>query len=255
MDVSTYSGFRARLHTPGAVSAAMMIIPDPVVATILGFSGFDCVMLDAEHGQYTLSSMQACVEALKATPASIVVRTASAQKPDIQHYLDVGVDGILVPHVETASETKNVVEAARYPPEGTRGIGAVRSNRYGLDFGVPLEDVNARVAVLVIIESRRGIENANEIASVPGLDGIIVGVTDLAADLGVRGQPDQPEFLAGLEAVVRSGIANSLKVGTPGQAIVPQDSSLNLCCTDVGELARGARAALEQVRSEVYDSR
>jgi len=246
--METLSGFRARLHRPGAVAAAMMAIPHPAIGSILGSSGFDCVMLDAEHGPFTLSLVQGCLEALKATPAAGVVRTGSADKTEIQQYLDVGADGLLVPHVESADEAAAIVRAARYPPEGARGIGFVRANRYGLDFAAPLSEVNARVAVMVIIESGRGVENAAEIAAVPGLDGVIIGPTDLAADLGVLEQPDDSILRDCVTSVVSAATAAGLKVGAPGWAVADPDSVVNVCFADLSALAEGAQAALEHAR-------
>lgn len=229
----------------------MMVIPDPAVASILGFSGVDFVIIDAEHGPFTLTSMRLCIEALKATPAGIVVRTASAERVEIQSYLDLGADGVLVPHVENGEEVESIVRAVRYPPDGRRGLGPVRANRYGLDFAEYLGAANSSIALMVIIESGRGVDNAAEIAAVQGLDGIMIGPTDLAADLGVSGESDYVRVQQAIDRVIRCSLDAGLKIGahTEAPSAEEHDAMLVLCFTDATGLAGAAESAVEQARN------
>jgi 4-hydroxy-2-oxoheptanedioate aldolase len=233
-----------------------MVIPDPAVASILGESGVDFVVIDAEHGAFTVSSLRSSIEALKNTPASAVVRTASQHSVEIQQLLDLGADGVLVPHVGSASEASSVVRASRYPPEGGRGIGAVRANRYGLDIDAYVQGANASVAVMVIIEDRRGVDHSAEIAAVPGLDGIVIGPSDLAADLGVWGKSANPTLQQAVDTVVASTLAAGLKVCSWSEARTPEegDSMLVGCVTDAPALASAARSALEEARARSYSA-
>jgi 2-keto-3-deoxy-L-rhamnonate aldolase RhmA len=228
-----------------------MMIPEPAIASILGDSGVDFVVIDAEHGPYTLSSMRSCVEALKATPASIVVRTASANRVEIQQLLDLGVDGVLVPHIASAEEAASIVRAARYPPEGTRGMGgAVRATRYGLDAAAYFEHANASIVVMALIENARGVQNSAQIAAISGLDGIVVGPGDLSADLGVVGQPDHPKLREAIDSVFACTLAAGLRIGAPSGApsFAEHESMLVYAFTDATALASAVRAALEHVR-------
>jgi len=249
--VSGFTGLRARFHEPGPLFSALMMIPEPAIGSILGWSGLDYVMLDAEHGPYTLASLRACAEAIHATPAAVVVRTASQDAVEIQQLLDLGADGVLVPRIGSAEEAAAVVRAARYPPEGRRGVGgAVRATRYGLDALSYLGGANTSVAALAIIETRCGVANAAEIAAVPGLDGILVGPTDLSADLGVPGVLDHPPVLAAFDTVLDCALAAGLKVGGRAEprSAAERESTLAYCFTDTLDVAAAAAAAVENAR-------
>ena len=167
------SGLRAKLHTPGPLYHAQMLIPQPAIASILASCGFDFLMLDVEHGPFTRSTLRACVDACAATTTATVARIASSSETEIGRLLDLGLDGVVVPKIESAAQAESVVRAARYAPEGTRRIGSGSALRTQSD----LVRENGRVAVIAMIESRLGAENVDEIVANPGLDGILMGRT------------------------------------------------------------------------------
>src|SRR5579871_4331060 len=179
----TLAGLRRLLHDPGPVHSAILAIPDAGVAGILGHSGFDYVVIDAEHAPFTLESMRGCVDALAASPAASVIRVAANDPVHVKQALDLGADGVQVPTVHDAGGAAAAVSAARYSPEGTRGVGLGHASRYGANAQEYLASANARIAVIAMIESARGVENASEIAATPGLDGVVIGPFDLSADL------------------------------------------------------------------------
>jgi 4-hydroxy-2-oxoheptanedioate aldolase len=251
--MSSFTGLRARLHTPGPLFWALMVIPEPAIASILGFSGVDYVLIDAEHGPFTLSSLRPCIDALKATPASIVIRTASSRHVEIQQLLDLGADGVLAPHIESAEEAASVVKAARYPPDGARGLGeGIRATRYGLDEEAYWRDANRSVAVMVIVESRLGVEHASEIIGVPGLDAIYVGPGDLAADLGVLGEPESELLDRSIDSVVGETLDVGLKVFARPQprSAAEHESMLIYCFTDAMVFTAAVGDAVERARTE-----
>jgi 2-keto-3-deoxy-L-rhamnonate aldolase RhmA len=228
-----------------------MLLPEPAIASILGSSGFDYVMVDVEHGPFTLSSLRACVEAFKATSTAVVVRTASQDEVEIKQVLDLGVDGVMAPRVESAEEAAAVVSAARYPPEGRRGLSrAVRAARYGLDGISYPQGANASIVVLAIIESARGVENVDEIVAVPGLDGIMIGGDDLSADLGLFGRPDDGRLSDAIDTIVRAALRAGLrlpKIGAAAQS-AGEGRWLVPCFLDAMGLAGAAREALDRAR-------
>ncbi|HEU4599684.1 MAG TPA: aldolase/citrate lyase family protein [Solirubrobacterales bacterium] len=246
------TGFRKRLREPGPLFFSIAVVPEPVTASILGHSGVDYVMLDAEHAPFTLASLHACVTALKLTPTSVIVRTSSADPVQMAQMADLGVDGVLAPHIETAEEAAAVVRAIRFPPEGGRGIGeGMLSTRYGLDEDVFVSRANAGIAAMVILESKRGIENAAEIAAVPGIDAIFVGSADLSGDLGVPGEYRHPEVLAGVDVAVEQAVAAGLKVFglSAPRTDAERNAGLVCCATDAIALTAAAAAGLEQARA------
>jgi 2-dehydro-3-deoxyglucarate aldolase/4-hydroxy-2-oxoheptanedioate aldolase len=251
--MTALTGLRARFHEPGSLYSAQMLLPEPAVATILGSAGFDYVMVDAEHGPFTLASLRSCVEAFRSTSAAVVVRTASQSEVEIKQCLDLGIDGVMTPRVESAEEAAAVISAARYPPEGTRGLSrAVRAARYGLDGATYAGGANASIAVLAIVESARGVENVEEIVAVPGLDGVMVGGDDLSADLGLLGRPDDGRLLEAIDIVVRSALAAGVKVlkaGSEAESPAHCDSWIVHCFLDAIGLADAARQALDGARA------
>ena len=240
------AGLREVLGRPGPVYSAILTIPDPGVASILGWSGFDYVVIDAEHAPFTLESMRSCVDALAASPAAAVIRVAANDSSHLKQALDLGVDGVQVPSVGDAAAAADAVSASRYSPVGARGVGMGHATRYGSNLEDYLSGANARVAVLAMIEDRAGVENAAEIARVEGLDGVVIGPFDLSADLGLIGQIDHPTVQAAFDHVIESCVAAGTKVGTLGdvKALARRGVTLFTCFADGSALGASARKAV-----------
>jgi 2-keto-3-deoxy-L-rhamnonate aldolase RhmA len=180
-----YRGLRGTLRGPGPVFCGFVSFPDPGVAAILGWAGFDFVLLDLEHGPFSQPAARSCVDALATTPAKTVIRVADNDPTLIKLALDLGVDGVWVPMVSDAAGARAAVQASRYSPEGSRGLGAGHATRYGTNLPDYFAEANAKTAVIATIETGAGVENAAEIARVDGLDAIVVGPGDLSVDLGI----------------------------------------------------------------------
>jgi 2-dehydro-3-deoxyglucarate aldolase/4-hydroxy-2-oxoheptanedioate aldolase len=248
------TGFRRRLHSGDLLVGALLSIPDPAVATILGRSGFDFVIADAEHGPFDLTSLRACVEALEPTPAATLVRAAANDPVLIKQTLELGIDGIQLPSVSSAAEAEAAVRAARFAPEGARGVGLGRASGYGADLSSFVIEANARTAVLVMIETGAGVENAAEIAAVPGLDGIVIGQFDLSADLGAIGDTAAPAVVEAVGLVVERALAAGVEVGTAcsaaeAPALAARGLRVLTVFADVLALAAAARNSVELARS------
>jgi len=237
------AGLRKLLSDPGPVYNAILTIPDPGVAGILGWSGFDYVVIDAEHAPFTLESMRACVDALAASPAASVIRVATNDPTHLKQALDLGVDGVQVPTVSDADQAAAAVRASRYSPEGNRGVGLGHAARYGSNIEEYLATANSRVAVLAMIEDRSGVEHAAEIAAVEGLDGVVIGPFDLSADLGLLGQLEHPTVQAAFNHVIESCVAAGTKVGSLGEVATLARLGVTLftCFVDGSALGAGAR--------------
>ncbi|BDZ38164.1 4-hydroxy-2-oxovalerate aldolase [Microbacterium suwonense] len=217
------TGFRALFHAPGPLDSQYLSSSDPAIASIVGQSGTDYVILDAEHSVYSLATLRGCIDAVAQTPARCVVRIADDSPTLIKQILDLGVDGIQVPNVSTADQAERIVKAAKYPPEGIRGIGGGRASGYGPRMNQSVSTANSSVAIIVMIESAEGIRNAADIAAVPGIDGLSVGPHDLALDLGIPMNPQHPKLLDAFHTLVAAGRASEKKVGVVcGLEDVPQ---------------------------------
>lgn len=131
----------------------------------------------------------------------------------IKRILDLGADGIVVPMVTTASDVVQAVSASRYPPEGIRGFGPRRPSRYGRFFQEYINGPAKEIIVLVQIEHIKGVENLDEILSVCGLDGILIGSQDLSGSMGLLGEPDHHKMLKTIETVIKTSRAKKVPVG------------------------------------------
>jgi 4-hydroxy-2-oxoheptanedioate aldolase len=250
------AGLRRRLRAPEPLVGAILSLPEPGVATILGASGFDYVVVDAEHGPFTLETLRGVVEALAATPAHTIVRVAANDPTIIKQTLELGVDGIQVPGVGSGAEAAAAVRAVRYAPEGERGIGVGRSTRYGIDLPGYLHEANASIATLVMIEDAAGVEHIGDIAATPGLDAIIVGPLDLSAGLGVIGETGHPKVQAAIGRIVEAGRTAGVPVGLGGppsemRALAEAGSHVTLVFFDALDIAAAARGAVEAARASL----
>lgn len=193
-------------------------LSDPAVAEIAGGGGFEFVVVDTEHTPLGLETVADCLRAVDAADPTVdsVVRVPWNDPIRIKRLLDLGPDGLLVPMVDTAAEAREAVAAARYPPEGVRGVAAARAADYGRNFEEYVEEEHRNLSVVVQIESGTAVENATDIASVDGVDGLFVGPADLSAALGVFAEWTDAEFLAAIESVLAAGDDAGVPVGTLG---------------------------------------
>lgn len=185
-------------------------IADPQIVEIIGLAGFDAAFIDMEHTTFDLHDVQACVIAAELVGITPIVRTPGFDPALILRLLDMGVQGIQVPHVSDPQTAREAVAAVRYPPEGERGMAA---GSRAADFGrVPIIEHMARsnreILLACMIEDTAAVERIEEIAAVPGVDLLAVGPSDLSRSLGVSGQPDHPRLVAAIDrirAAVKTG--------------------------------------------------
>jgi len=210
----THNAFKAGLARGEAQIGLWLSLADAYVAEMIATTGFDWLLIDAEHAPNDLRSVLAQLQALAPYPVSAVVRPVQGDTALIKQYLDAGVQSLLVPMVHSAEQAAAVVAATRYAPRGTRGLGSqmARVSRWSRVDGY-IEHAHDEVCVLVQAESKEAIANLAAIAAVDGVDGVFFGPADLSASMGYLGQPRHPEVLAAIDA----GIATVLAAGkAPG---------------------------------------
>lgn len=201
-------------------------------AEICAGAGFDWLLIDGEHAPLDLPGVLAQLQAIAGYPTTrAVARVPSDDAVTIKQYLDLGVESLLVPMVESAAQTAAMVGACRYPPAGRRGIGGARAARWGRRPNYVREADDA-LCILVQVESRQGLEALDEIAAVDGVDGVFIGPSDLAAALGWPGQPSHGAVqAAALDAFARIRAAGK----APG--ILTRDEALARHYLEHGALA------------------
>jgi 4-hydroxy-2-oxoheptanedioate aldolase len=209
------NAIKAALNRGETQNGLWLTLASGAVAEIAGKAGFDWCLIDAEHGPNTLTTIQTQLQALAGTPAQAVVRVPSGEDWILKQVLDIGVQTVVVPMVDTPEQAAKVAASVRYPGQGTRGMGArlARASGYGeiVDY---VSSANEQIFLFVQIESAQAVENVDAIAATPGVDGIFVGPADLSADMGYVGQMDAPEVIAAIDHVYARAKAAGKAIGT-----------------------------------------
>ena len=219
-----------------------------VPAEVIARAGFDWILIDTEHAPNELPMVLRQLQAMAGGTAAPVVRPAWNDLVLIKRLLDVGAQNLLVPYVQTVEEARAAVVAVRYPPQGSRGVAVLhRANGYGR-----VKDYQARaneeICLIVQVETRAALRNLEAIAAVDGVDGLFIGPSDLAADMGHLGDNGHPE----VRDAVEDAVHRIQRAGKAAGILAPLEQEarhwLALGCTvvavgsDLGLLARSSEA-------------
>ena len=186
-------------------------IPASVTAELAAVAGYDYVCIDLQHGlsdEWTMVSMLQATVAAGATP---IVRPTWNEPGLIMRALDLGASGVIVPLVSSRAEAERAVEACRYPPVGTRSYGPSRAELV-VGSSAP-EELAAAALCFVMIETRGGLEQVEEIAATPGLDGLYIGPSDLSLAIGLTPGRGGPELEQAIARVLEAAHAHGLIAG------------------------------------------
>ncbi|MFM7119578.1 MAG: HpcH/HpaI aldolase family protein [Gammaproteobacteria bacterium] len=162
---------------------AWLSLANTHTAELLAHAGFDWICVDLQHGLLDYGDLRHMLPAISGTPTTPLVRVAGNNPAEIMKVLDAGAMGVIVPLVNNRAEAAAAVAACRYPPDGMRSFGPVRAALYG-GRGYAAE-ANDQIACIVMIETKEGIANLEEIVTTPGLGGVYIGPSDLAFALGL----------------------------------------------------------------------
>ena len=177
----------------------------PALAEIAARAGFDWVAVDLEHSSITIRECEDLIRVLDLAGTTPLVRL-TANDPDlIKRVMDSGARGVIVPSVSTPEEAQVAVEAVHYPPRGRRGVGLARAHAYGADFAGYLKRLEREAVVVAMIENAQGVENAEHILAVPGIDAYLLGPYDMSASLGVAGKISHPKVENAIASVRAAG--------------------------------------------------
>jgi 4-hydroxy-2-oxoheptanedioate aldolase len=196
----------------------------PALVEVFGYSGFDYVLLDGEHGPIDPHHIENMVRAAEASGVTSLARITQNTPQTILRFLDVGTQGVMIPWCQSADEARAAVQSAKYHPEGRRGLAGVRAARYGV--GMKLTDyipqANAETMVIVQIETLTAVQALPEMLKVPGVDVFFIGPNDLSQSLGFPGRPEVPE----VQEVIDGAIAQILGAGKTVGIMVRDAASL-----------------------------
>jgi 2-keto-3-deoxy-L-rhamnonate aldolase RhmA len=167
---------------------------EPGIAELCGQLSVEFVVIDMEAGALGRPEVLRMAQAISQSQTTILVRVPSHAQNAIEHCLDIGAHGVLVPKVNTVEEARNVAAAARYPPTGMRGVNPVRVSGYFDDLTGYFKAANNTSLCIVQVETELAVRNADSIAATEGIDGLFIGMGDLAMDLGQPGEVVGPRI-------------------------------------------------------------
>lgn len=255
-----HNALKARLAR-GQVAMSLIVrsARGPEIALVARSSGFDALYIDLEHSPLSLDTASMLCIASQAVGVTPLVRVPEASAAWISRVLDGGAMGVIVPHVEDAAAARAAVALAKYPPQGRRSVSTTlpqlayrplpAAEAHGL--------LNREILVAAMIESGCGLQHADEIAAVEGIDMLLVGAGDLAADLGVAGPSAQAALRGAFDTVIAACRRHGKTAGAGGLAgqldllaeVVAAGVRYVSAGTDTGFLLAGAQARVAAIRA------
>ena len=236
-------------------------LADHYTTEICAGAGFDWLLLDGEHSPNDLRTLLQQAQVVAAYPATHAIARVPMGHGHtgemlLKQYLDLGLQTLLVPMVDTAEQAKAIVRGMRYPPDGVRGMGGARASRWGRypDYA---KQANGEVCLLVQAESQLAVDNIEAIAAVDGVHGIFIGPADLSASLGHPGNSGHPEVQAAIDQAITRIVKTGKAAGilTPDEALARHYLALGATFVAVGLdnnlLARATTALAAKFKSEV----
>ena len=173
------------------------------VTEIMAKSGFEWLVIDMEHTAIDYTEAQQMIQVINLAGCVPLVRVGDNDPLIIKKVMDSGAQGVVVPMINSREEAQRAVESAYYPPKGKRGVGLSRAQGYGMDFQGYRQRAMEETVVIVQIEHVLGVQNLEQILSVEGVDGFIIGPYDLSGSLGQAGNFEHPDVLAALERIMK----------------------------------------------------
>ena len=221
-DSKPNSSLRQRLRAGETVIGSWINSGSPIIAELMAACGFDFLCVDVEHSAVDLPQTQQLFQAIRSGRAdcAAVVRLHGVDYAFVKRYLDAGACGVVAPLLRTRAEAELLVQAAKYPPQGLRGVGFCRANAYGLRLTDEFARANNEILLAVQIEHIEAVRNIEAILSVPGIDAAFIGPYDLTASMGITAQFDHPDYLAARDAILAACQRHHV---TPGIHVVPPD--------------------------------
>lgn len=248
--------FKRRLSAGETQIGLWAAFADAYVTEAIASTGYDWLLIDNEHAPNDLRSTLAQLQAVASYGSHPVVRPACSDTVLIKQFLDLGVQTLLLPMIDTVGQALEAVAATRYAPNGVRGVGAglARASRWN---GVPsyLSRASEEICVLLQVETQAGLNELDAIAHVDGVDGVFFGPADLSASMGLLGQPGADRvrnaILNGIDVVTRAGKAAGVLAPDEDLAreYMAAGASFVAVGTDVGLLTNAARRLLTTYRN------
>lgn len=249
--------FSARIKNGERQLGIWTQIPNVMVAENLAQSGADFLLVDGEHAPIPPDALLNILPATERHDMPVLYRVAWNRIELIKAALDIGVNAIMVPMVNSAEEARAVVAAAKYPPSGQRGMGAWRASNYYQADTSYRKGADTNTGVVLQIETAEALKNVNEIAATPGVSALYIGPADLALSLGIQLGQLNDDLLAACKVVVaaakKNGIGAGIDVANLDYLPTYRDLGLSLFTygSDFAFILEGGRSVSQQFREAI----
>lgn len=232
-----YNRTKSIIKSGGLAIGTYVWLADPAIVEIIGLAGFDAAFIDMEHTSFDMRTVEEMIRAADLVGVTSIVRVPDNNEKTILRILDMGAQGIQVPHIANRQDAEAAVQAVKYPPLGERGVsGASRAARYGaLSLAEHVATSNDQTLLAVMIEDVGALNEIEAIAAVPGVDVVAIGPADLSRSLGVLGEMNHPL----LRSAVERASAAIKKVGNARLALPLRNRVLDLDVPQLVELGVG----------------
>jgi 4-hydroxy-2-oxoheptanedioate aldolase len=250
---------RELIDNRSSALGTFITLADTVAVELAALAGFEFIVIECEHAALSLETVQNHLRAAKAHELGTLVRVPARDHGFVQRVLDIGAEGVLVPHISDPAAAARTVSAARFPPDGHRGMypisAAAQFGAHGFAGVRELtEALNRNVVVAFMIEEASAVDQIEDIATTIGVDLVVVGPSDLSASLGVIGDPQNPRLVAAVDRIFNACRQAGVKFGMPADHAGYRLSAAELRDqgawfltggSDVGLLLNGYRAAVK----------
>lgn len=227
----------------------------PDIAKILQNCGFDFFIIDCEHGAFTTREVANIIAVARGVGIPAMVRIPEMRREHALKFIEMGANGLLLPNTETAEQARMLVDCTKYAPLGHRGVSLSRPHTdfkkvSGSEY---MPRANDETILMCQIESRKGVENVEQIIAVEGIDVAFIGPNDMSQDYGVLGQFEHPEIVAAFEKIIAAAQSNGKWAGAHFGSAAPlkpwlsKGMAINMWNSDNGLLALGA-AQISELR-------
>lgn len=227
------------------------------IVEVMGFAGFDFVIIDNEHSSLEADLTSDLIRAAECRDLCALARVREVSRPAVMKLLDVGAKGLIIPNITSLSQVQDVIKYGKYPPLGQRGYGAVRTNDWASGEKTvreTMDEMNDDVIILPQCETVEALAIIEDIVSLEGVDGIFIGPFDLSVSMGIPGEFDRPEFQEALQTIIgtcRKHHKICMKF-TANAETAAADMALGVdapvCNTDLGILINAGRDILKKLR-------
>jgi len=229
----------------------------PGIGQILKGAGCDFALFDTEHSGFGFETIKAVLRYMQAADLPTIVRVPSKEYHHIARAADMGAEGVMLPMVGSPEEARAILDCLKYVPDGRRGVAlGIAHDRYlpgpTLD---KLAAANRRTTLFAQIETRQGVENADALAALPGVDCLWIGHFDLSCALGIPGQFEHRDFADAVKAVTKACQKHDKALGrlvpTVEEAVAMRAAGFDFLCYsgDVWTLQGAVQAGLDEIRA------